>query len=68
MSNPYLKLDSATRRDFVLNAAKAALGVSVLSNLDEVKAASEPVPPGIGGKAKAVIYLYMSGGMSHIDT
>jgi Protein of unknown function (DUF1501) len=68
MSNPYLKLDSATRRGFVLNAAKTALGVSMLSNLDDLMAASEPAPAGIGGKAKAVIYLYMQGGLSHIDT
>lgn len=69
MKNPYLKLDPPSRREFMLRTAKAALGVSVLSGLDnEVFGASTPAPAGVGGKAKAVIYLYMSGGMSHIDT
>lgn len=68
MSNPFLSWDSASRRQFMLNTAKTALGVSVFSQVDKVMAASEPAPAGVGGKAKHVIYLYMSGGMSHIDT
>jgi len=61
------RFDGATRRDFVLTAAKTALGVTLLpvgSQLAQA-AASEKVG---GGKAKHVIYLYMQGGMSHIDT
>ncbi|MFZ4765645.1 MAG: DUF1501 domain-containing protein, partial [Roseimicrobium sp.] len=69
MKNPYLKLDPASRREFMLKTAKAALGVSVLSGLDnEAFGAEAALPAGKGGKAKAVIYLYMAGGMSHIDT
>jgi len=68
MSNPFLSWDQASRRNFLLRSAKTALGVSVLSHLDKVMAAAEPCPPGKGGKAKSVIYLYMAGGMSHIDT
>jgi hypothetical protein len=69
MKNPYLKLNPASRREFMLRTAKTALGVSVLSGLDnQAFGASEPAPAGKGGKAKAVIYLYMGGGMSHIDT
>lgn len=68
MSNPYLKLDPASRREFMLRTAKTAFGVSVLTHFDQAFGASSPVPSGVGGKAKAVIYLYMSGGMSHIDT
>jgi hypothetical protein len=68
MTNPYLKFDSATRRQFMLQSAKAALGVSVLSQADKLQAAATAVPAGVGGKAKSVIYLYMQGGMSHIDT
>lgn len=69
MKNSYLKLDPFSRREFMLRTAKTALGVSVLSGLDnEVFGASEPAPGGVGGKAKSVIYLYMDGGMSHIDT
>jgi hypothetical protein len=68
MSNPYLSWDSASRRQFMLNTAKTALGVSVFSQLDKVMGAAQAPPAGVGGKAKHVIYLYMSGGMSHIDT
>jgi hypothetical protein len=68
MSNPHLKLSSASRREFMLRSAKTALGVSVLSQFDQLHGASAPVPSGVGGKAKSVIYLYMAGGMSHIDT
>jgi len=68
MSNPFLKLDPASRREFMLRTAKTAFGVSVLSHFDSAFGASSPAPSGVGGKAKSVIYLYMSGGMSHIDT
>lgn len=69
MKNEYLKLSPASRREFMLRTAKTALGVSVLSGLDnEAFGAAEALPAGKGGKAKAVIYLYMAGGMSHIDT
>jgi hypothetical protein len=69
MKNQYLKLNPASRREFMLRTAKTALGVSVLSGLDnEAFGAAEATPAGKGGKAKAVIYLYMAGGMSHIDT
>ncbi len=68
MSNPFLKLDPASRREFMLGTARTALGVSVLSHFDRAFGASAPVPSGVGGKAKSVIYLYMAGGMTHIDT
>jgi hypothetical protein len=68
MSNPFLKLDPASRREFMLRTAKTAFGVSVLSHFDNAFGASSPMPSGVGGKAKAVIYLYMAGGMTHIDT
>lgn len=66
--NPYLKMSSASRRQFMLDCAKTSLGVSVLSHADKLLGASQDAPKGVGGKAKAVIYLYMAGGMSHIDT
>ena len=60
------RFDGATRREFVLTAAKTALGVSLLPvSAQLAHAASEKSG---GGKAKHVIYLYMQGGMSHIDT
>ena len=47
------------RRDFVLNLASMGLGVTVLPSLGAVPAAN---------KAEHIIYLYMNGGMSHLDT
>ncbi len=44
-------------------AAQAALGVSLLPAMDRAVAATSS-----GGKAKRLIYLYMSGGMTHLDT
>ncbi len=71
MNDPLLKSDELSRRQFVLNAAKVCLGLSVL----------DPLAPRLGAApfegasklkqaatAKRVIYLYMTGGMSHLDT
>lgn len=67
MKNQLLKIDAATRREFMLRTAKTALGVSLLPVSSSLRAASGGEGPGFG-KAKAVIYLFMEGGMSHIDT
>lgn len=67
MKNELLKIDAATRREFMLRTAKTALGVSLLPVSSSLRAASGGEGPGFG-KAKAVIYLFMEGGMSHIDT
>lgn len=71
MKADLLKADELTRRGFVLNAAKTCLGVSVLGALAprgmaapfEGSSKAKQV-----GTAKNVIYLYMSGGMTHLDT
>lgn len=52
------------RRRFVEHFAKAVFGVSLLPASGVVRAAETK----IGGKAKSVIFLYMRGGISHIDT
>lgn len=52
------------RRVFVERFAKAVFGVSLLPTSGAVRAAETKV----GGKAKSVIFLYMRGGLSHIDT
>ncbi len=64
--------DPRSRRDFLGGAARGLLGVSLLpslggmgglfSNLEEKKVVLGPAT------AKNVIYLFMSGGMSHLDT
>ncbi|MDP6445959.1 MAG: DUF1501 domain-containing protein [Pirellulaceae bacterium] len=64
------KLDDVSRREFAQFAAKTFLGVSLLpvggalaADDDEPK---EPTPR--KSPARNIIYLYMSGGMSHLDT
>ena len=62
--------DPFTRRAFVTGAAKTFLGVGAMPLLSGLAsnavAAGRPINK--AAKAKAVIYLYMSGGMSHLDT
>ncbi len=59
------QLDDASRRSFLKQAATAALGVSILPP-------SLLAAPRDGSSSKAlcdnVIFLYMNGGMSHVDT
>jgi hypothetical protein len=57
------KLDGLNRRRFVEYAAKSALGVGLMSGLDQAVAAAPEA-----GKAKRLIYLFMNGGMTHLDT
>jgi hypothetical protein len=52
------------RRAFVERFARAVFGVSLLPATGAVRAAESKA----GGKAKSVIFLYMRGGISHIDT
>jgi len=61
----------ATRREFISGAAKTFLGVTVGSQLASPGLAA----PGVNTSplkqvptARNVIYLYMNGGMSHLDT
>lgn len=72
MKADLLKADELTRRSFVLNAAKTCLGVSVLNTLAPRLASAAPFEGSSHAKqlgtAKNVIYLYMSGGMTHLDT
>lgn len=61
-----LRADEPTRRRFIARAASSLLGVGLLPNFlsrDALAAATAK-----GGTAKNVIYLYMDGGMSHVDT
>lgn len=65
------KLEGADRRFFLESAAKSMLGVSLLPTLSQ---AMETTPSTLanktrpGGQAKRLIYLFMNGGMSHLDT
>jgi hypothetical protein len=71
MKTDLLKADELSRRSFVMNAAKTCLGVSVL-NAFGPRAMAAPFEGASKAKqfgtAKNVIYLYMAGGMTHLDT
>ena len=62
--------DDFTRRRFVTNAAKTYLGVSLAPLLTAALASKAHAADDkkYGGNATSVIFLNMSGGMSHIDT
>jgi len=62
MKSEFNKLDCITRRKFAERTAASALGLSLLPSFDQAIAASS------AGKAKHVIYIYMAGGMTHLDT
>ena len=67
MKDTFKKFDDIDRRDFLTGTAAAALGVSILPNL-AVGEEREVIKPGAHATAKNVIFLYMAGGMPHVDT
>jgi hypothetical protein len=64
MKTLFSKLGPIDRRQFVEYAAKSMLGVSMLPALEQVVTAQTAT----GGKAKRLIYLFMNGAMTHLDT
>jgi Protein of unknown function (DUF1501) len=70
MRDHLLRSDEMTRRRFAARAASALLGVGLLPSFFGHAAAADPVTPAAArpATAKRVIYLYMAGGMSHLDT
>ncbi len=63
----FLKADELTRRTFLSNAARTLLGVHLFPMFGP-SVASAASASGAEARAKHVIYLFMSGGMSHVDT
>ncbi|MEM6910592.1 MAG: DUF1501 domain-containing protein [Verrucomicrobiota bacterium] len=59
--------DDLNRRDFVSYAARAFLGVGLLPH-GVANALGEPSSHPFIPQARRVIYLYMAGGMTHLDT
>lgn len=55
-------MNTQNRRQFISNIAKAGLGVSALSYTPRAFANTA------NSKVKHIIYIYMEGGMSHLDT
>ena len=70
MRNPAARLDEVSRRNFLESLAKTAFGVSILpvseALFSSAAQAASPLAP--AQKAEHVIYLFMNGAMSHIDT
>lgn len=67
MSDPLRRSDGLTRRRILAHAARSLLGVGLLdAGLRAAESAS--LPQASSPRAKNVIYLYMDGGMSHVDT
>jgi hypothetical protein len=58
--------DELSRRGFLSQTAGSLLGVSLMPSLAPTSLFAQTRNP--GAKANKVIYLYMSGGMSHMDT
>lgn len=61
--------DAFTRRAFVTGAAQSLLGLGAMplfGSLAQAQATGKSRPR--TGAAQAVIYIYLSGGMSHLDT
>ena len=60
--------DEFSRRQFLLNLAKTSLGVTLAPMLGASVASAADFVPTRPRAAKSVIFLMMSGGMSHLDT
>lgn len=62
------QLDEPSRREFITYAARAFLGVSLVPIAGAATAIAAPGEVRGKAKAKSIIYLFMQGGMSHVDT
>ncbi|MBK1789645.1 DUF1501 domain-containing protein [Persicirhabdus sediminis] len=61
------QLNQLSRRAFLARTAKTCFGVSIAASASSLFGEGAAPPPQ-AATAKHVIFLYMSGGMSHIDT
>jgi hypothetical protein len=70
MRSDISKLDELNRREFVTSAAKACLGVGLLPMAGSYihNSAKALIPGSRPATARYVIYLNMTGAMSHLDT
>ncbi len=59
--------DGFSRRAFLERTARTSLGVSIASALGSMTANGQDKKPRTG-KAESLIYIYCSGGMTHLDT
>ncbi len=64
-----IEITSQSRRHFMASAARSMLGVSFATYGASVVSAADAVAvKKAAGAAKHIIYLFMDGAMSHIDT
>ena len=70
METPSNSLCDATRRHFFKQAAGFGIGSMALASLmnDRLLADDRPIAPHFAPKAKRVIYLFMAGGPSQLET
>ena len=70
MKTDLSKLDELNRREFIASAAKACLGVGLLPMAGSYihNSVNALTPGSRPAKARYVIYLNMTGAMSHLDT
>jgi hypothetical protein len=72
LQSSLLRGDQLSRRQFAARTASTLLGVGLLPSVFTNKANAAPFEGAFKGKqvatAKNVIYLYMSGGQTHLDT
>src|SRR5262245_52021875 len=60
--------DEPSRRQFMLQMAQACLGVTIAPFASPLANAMAAAAPAANGKAKQVIYLFMEGAMSQLDS
>lgn len=58
-------MNDISRRQFVSGVAKSCLGVSAILTTEDLLSVELPKQP---NTARSVIFLYMGGGMTHVDT
>jgi len=63
-----MSISLQNRRDFTKLTSAGLSGISLSSLINSAKAESSPLGLHHQPKAKSVIFLYMSGGISHIDS
>ena len=66
--NDFPNADEISRRSFLSLAARTLLGVHLFPMMGTHLAEAAPTGAAAAAKAKHIIYLFMSGGMSHLDT
>ena len=70
-SSQYCSHSFATRREFLWNAGGGFAGLALLDLLARDSAIAGPLastPPHFTARAKHVVFLFMNGGPSHVDT